>query len=496
MNQAVKDGYLLHAEPSAVDGIVVASTSLEELFRSDRIVASDGSLVFGNLNLPEYQRPYRWGGKQLERMLQDLRVFFPKDAGQQSAHSHDFYLGSIILHQVGGSDRRRGQLNIIDGQQRLTSMALLRFLQSSGKSAIDLQFSSPESQNRIRRNLAWLEAQDLPLVDFNRVNISLVVTRSEDDAYRFFETQNTSGVRLGGADIIKAFHLRSVPRAGQDAYARTWESLEELTPLVATLMKSRYWQKLKWRNVASDREPIAEREQIVEELAERTRADGRDVAYRPAQINHDGDGESWQAIKPGYGIRQPLSTGANAIRYVHHFHELQDRLLIKRDMPELASFYRYYDQLVVNAQGSMFLGRLYDCALLLYVNQFGTFQLLEASVWLFRTVFSLRLINEVSVREMGVQKFVRENPVLDWIASSFNHEQLMQYLRDYQYEFSDVGVQRNSIKSRFIKSVATTLKLHLPWEDMKEMTTDYDRQLRAALESFRPADESVRGDRR
>lgn len=61
MNQAVKDGYLLHAVPSAVDGIVVASTSLEELFRSDRIVASDGSLVFGNLNLPEYQRPYRWG---------------------------------------------------------------------------------------------------------------------------------------------------------------------------------------------------------------------------------------------------------------------------------------------------------------------------------------------------------------------------------------------------------------------------------------------------
>ena len=29
------------------------------------------------------------------------------------------------------------------------------------------------------------------------------------------------GVRLGGADIIKAFHLRSVPRADQDAYANS-----------------------------------------------------------------------------------------------------------------------------------------------------------------------------------------------------------------------------------------------------------------------------------
>lgn len=495
MNQAVREGYLLDVGSSLFDGIVVASTSLEELLRSEKIVASDGSTVFGKLNLPEYQRPYRWGSKQLERLLKDLRAFFPEDIGKQPVRSHDFYLGSIILHQVGGSDFRRGQLNIIDGQQRLTSMALLCFLQSSGRSNFDLQFSSPESQNRIRRNLAWLETQNLPQIDFKRVNVSLVVTRSEDDAYRFFETQNTSGVRLGGADIIKAFHLRSVPRTGQDAYARTWESLGELTPLVATLMKSRYWQSLKWRHVASDRDPVVEREQIVDELAERTLPDGRDVAYRPAQVNHDVVGESWQATRPGYAMRQPLGAGANTIRYVHHFHDLQDRLLTKRDVPELATFYHYYDHLVVKAQGSLFLGRLYDCALLLYVSQFGTAKLLEASLWIFRVVFSLRLINEVSVRELGVQKFVRENPVLDWIATSFNHEQLMQYLRDYQYKFSDVGIHGNTIKSRFLEVVIRSLKLRLSLEDVKEMGTDYDQQLQEAFDSICPTDIALHGGR-
>lgn len=495
MNQAVKEGNLLNVESSIPDGIVVASTSLEELFQSQKIVASDGSIVFGRLNLPEYQRPYRWSPKQLERLLKDLRAYFSEGKGEQLARSHDFYLGSIILHQVGGSEFRRGQLNIIDGQQRLTSMALLRFLQSSGKSDFDLQFSSPESQNRIRRNLAWLEEQSLPQIDFKRVNVSLVVTRSEDDAYRFFETQNTSGVRLGGADIIKAFHLRSVPRIDQEVYARAWESLGELTPLVATLMKSRYWQKLKWRNVASDREPVAEREQIVDELAERTGLDGRDVAYRPAQIHHDAVGESWQATKPGYAMRQPLSAGANSIRYVRHFHDLQDRLLIKRDVPELATFYHYYDHLVVKAQGSLFLVRLYDCALLLYVSQFGTSKLLEASLWIFRVVFSVRLINDVSVRELGVQKFVRENPVLDWIATSFNHEQLMQYLRDYQYKFSDVGIHGNTIKSRFLEVVIRSLKMQLSLEDVKEMGTDYDQQLQEAFDSICQANRTLHGGR-
>lgn len=485
MNQAVKDGYLLHVEPSVRDGIVVASTSLEALLQSTRILASDASVIYGKLKLPEYQRPYRWGPKQLERLLQDLRGFFPKDADEHVAPSHDFYLGSIILHQVGGSEQRRGELNIIDGQQRLASMALLHFMQSDGKALLDLEFSSPQSQNQIRRNLAWLATQKLPRVDFKRVNISLVVTRSEDDAYRFFETQNTSGVRLGGADIIKAFHLRSVPSAAQDTYARRWEALDEITPLVATLMKSRSWQSLKWRDVASDREPIAEREQIVEELAKRTMADGLNVAYRPARINHAVDGESWQATPPGYDMRQPLSAGVNTIGYVAYFHELQDRLLIKQDVPQLSAFYRYYQQLAIKAQGSVFLARLYDCALLLYVSRFGTAKLFEASLWLFRMVFSVRLFNKVSVREMGVQRFEREHSVLDRIAASFNHEQLMQHLRDYSYEFSPFGIEKaHTIKSRFVESVASTLHLSLPLGDAGQMPTAYDRQLRKALESL------------
>ncbi|QNT38581.1 DUF262 domain-containing protein [Pseudomonas asiatica] len=98
MNQAVSERSLAPQLPFDVEGIAVASTSLDNLFNGKRIPSSDGGVIFGRLHLPEYQRPYRWSEEQLGRLLDDLRSFFSSDAP-----AHDFYLGSIILHQEGAT---------------------------------------------------------------------------------------------------------------------------------------------------------------------------------------------------------------------------------------------------------------------------------------------------------------------------------------------------------------------------------------------------------
>ncbi|MFC4861215.1 hypothetical protein [Pseudomonas sp. GCM10023245] len=251
-------------------------------------------------------------------------------------------------------------------------------------------------------------------------------------------------------------------------------------------MKSRHWQALRWRNVSSDRDPGMERAEIVTELAERTLPGGPDIAYRPLRIRRDSASNVTQAFEAGYDMRQPLSTGINTIRYIEYFHKLQEVLLENGDKPDVSPFQYFYKRLALDAGGSVFLSRIYDCALLFYVNKFGTSQLLEGSLWLFRMVFSLRLINDVSVRENGAQAFVREHPVLDWIASSFNHSEVMEYLRNYKYSFSAEGLDRNSIKKRFIQSVAETLGLDLPWQDVQRMQIEYDLQLRSAIERLSP----------
>lgn len=69
----------------------VASASLLQLFAGPPM---DGS-PRGRLRLPEYQRPYRWTSEQVAQLAADLSHH------QEQPRGHDYYLGSLILHQGG-----------------------------------------------------------------------------------------------------------------------------------------------------------------------------------------------------------------------------------------------------------------------------------------------------------------------------------------------------------------------------------------------------------
>ena len=469
--------------------IVVASTSIAALLGGESILGSDDRYIKGRLNIPEYQRPYRWQVKHLQRLMNDLSEYFSPPA-DGTPLKHDFYLGSIIIHQSRPPRMRADFLNIIDGQQRLISLALLSYVQKQRNLAKGIELTSPESQAQALRNLRWLEKQSMPTVDFNRVNITLVVTRSEDDAYRFFETQNTGGIRLDGPSILKAHHLRGVPGQEQDTQARRWEAWGKLDDTMDSLMKARHWQRLKWRKLSSHRQPLKLREEIVEELAERTGL-GQDLAYRTARVSHIGASQSLH-IDSGYAMRQPLNTGTNAIHYFDYFHELRRAVLIRRDDISLEAFHQFYDKLIVQANGSVFLRKLFDCAVLLYVSQFGRQRLLEAGYWLFRVIFSPRLSNEKAVRESTAQSFVELNPVLDWIAYSYTHDELIETLQGFSYSIAE-RLDENGVKYRFVRTVQAYFSMSLN-EPGEALHTNFDVELKQAIsEMFKKRSSSLAG---
>jgi len=147
MDQAV----WMQSSTQTNQGIVVASCNLADLFSGKAIKASDGSVIKGQLHLPEYQRPYRWKRSEIERLLNDLKHYFEPDRDTKQL-CHKFYLGSVILHQNDGEHL----LNIIDGQQRITSMGLLSWcLNKDGGNhpAVNLEFHAPESQSQIYQNI-------------------------------------------------------------------------------------------------------------------------------------------------------------------------------------------------------------------------------------------------------------------------------------------------------------------------------------------------------
>jgi len=312
-----------------------------------------------------------------------------------------------------------------------------------------------------------------------------VVTRSEDDAYRFFETQNTGGVRLGGPDIIKAHHLRAIDRNKQNDFARKWEALGDLTPVVGTLVKGRYWQKLNNRNVPSHRQPHLVRSTIVSELGEST-GKGNDIAYGRFERTYLPDGgQIDKQAQQGYELRQPLNSGINTIHYFTYFEGLRHKYLsgnhklTQSDQP-IDHFYSFYQNLICKLEGCSFLKGLFDTALLIYISQFGEQQLDIAAKKLFRVIYSPRVSNQKAVRENSISAFVRDNPVLDWIAASYTHSMCFDYLDRFSFKTdpANLAADTNSVKKRFIFKVLKHFEIEVGSNlSQQDLASEYTAQL-------------------
>lgn len=89
--------------------IEVNKQSVETLLESGR---------FKPFVIPEYQRPYAWSDEQVETLFEDLWEFTAGSGGTENNGS--YFLGSIVSYENDD-----GEQEIIDGQQRITSLFLL-----------------------------------------------------------------------------------------------------------------------------------------------------------------------------------------------------------------------------------------------------------------------------------------------------------------------------------------------------------------------------------
>ena len=70
--------------------------------------------------IPDYQRPYAWEDSECQTLWEDLFAFaFPNDDCDAFKTDDEYFLGPIVTF------KNNGKLEIIDGQQRLTTLMLL-----------------------------------------------------------------------------------------------------------------------------------------------------------------------------------------------------------------------------------------------------------------------------------------------------------------------------------------------------------------------------------
>ena len=126
--------------------------------------------------IPEYQRPYAWGDDEIQTLFDDLWDFTSSPEGGSEGKS-TYFLGSIVAYE-----NENGEQEIIDGQQRITSLfLLLRAIYTTLKYA---SVKSKEAENFIKQiePAIWRTNKMTGEVDYSNILLESKVLNNEGNA--------------------------------------------------------------------------------------------------------------------------------------------------------------------------------------------------------------------------------------------------------------------------------------------------------------------------
>ena len=155
--------------------------------------------------IPEYQRPYAWGDDEIQTLFDDLWDFTSSPEGGSEGKS-TYFLGSVVAYE-----NESGEQEIIDGQQRITSLfLLLRAIYTTLKHA---SVKSKEAENFIKQiePAIWRTNKMTGEVDYSNILLESKVLNNEGNAI----LRNI--LQTGEAD----------PKA-TDNYSRNYRKFQEL----------------------------------------------------------------------------------------------------------------------------------------------------------------------------------------------------------------------------------------------------------------------------
>lgn len=246
----------------------------------------NGKTIFDtqdNYIIPLYQRAYAWGDDQLKQLIEDIN---------DVQVNKNYYIGSLIVA------RNKDYFEVIDGQQRLTSLFLLlsylgfnlnkklsfecrersnytlnnlhKFLDGTlANDDSDLNNIEPTITQGIKAIRDCLKEKKIIKEEFLKKLSQVILYRIEvpefTDLNRYFEIMNTRGEQLEQHDILKANLIGYLSNEkDRRIFSKIWDACSEMTGYVQmnfdkksreTIFK-KSWQELPSNNWC-DYEPIS-----------------------------------------------------------------------------------------------------------------------------------------------------------------------------------------------------------------------------------------------
>lgn len=372
-----------------------------------------------NLAIPEYQRPYSWNPSSTNTLFMDTYEAYRQRIGE-------YRLGSVILH------KKDENYNIVDGQQRITTLSILLYcLGDKGKGLLNEQYSSL-SANPIINNFELLTKKVSELQETERIGyksyllekctVVRIVTDEEQEAFQFFDSQNSRGKELAPHDLLKSYHLREMNN--EEEYLKTkiinsWENknqreLEEL--FKNYLFPLTQW--FKWKNgLGYSTEKISTFKGIkinnIYNYAIYQKASNLFVE----QMNNNGSVEilATKTLNQ-FQLTQPLIAGKRFFTYTLYYTDLLEKIRKK-----INEYHKEADEIPSKRSGDIYIKQLYESVLLFFADRFGI-DLITDSVMkqLYSWSYSLRLmmvaVYPETINKYASGKHERVNEGLDLFA--------------------------------------------------------------------------------
>ena len=192
--------------------------------------------------IPIYQRNYAWGDNEISSLLQDIKNACEKTKEQDK----NYYIGSLIVYR-----RENGGFEVIDGQQRLTTLTLI--MHHLGK--LSFRNVSFEHRDESEQALSNLNSEKLPsnfsqalkiikkvidewgnnkdeIVKFLLDKVEIIRTEVPEgtDLNHYFEIMNTRGEQLEKHEVLKARLMKKLSGdIEKSLFAKIWDACSDMS---------------------------------------------------------------------------------------------------------------------------------------------------------------------------------------------------------------------------------------------------------------------------
>lgn len=365
--------------------------NLEEIFNLD------------NLKIPYYQRPYVWNEKS-------ITILFNDTYNAYKSSQEEYRLGTIILHY----DKNENKLNIVDGQQRLISLALLLYnLDAESKSIEEKVNKIPllkEKVNDISKRYIKINNDKIEklissfnseekkkFLDYIKTNctFAVIITNDIAEAFQFFDSQNSRGKSLAPHDLLKAYHLREMNNLSEhekEEIVNQWENIDDKK--LKTLFADYLYPVIQWYKGKNGINYNSKKIDVFKGIKE-----NYEYNYSKYHLfsNRFVEISKHELLSMGYDLNinqfqltQPVIAGKHFFKYVLHYNNLLDEIINKVKNENLPD----------KRTGDKYIKQLYLCVLLFFADRFNTASLDENYMHImFKWSYALRLVMNSVYRE-------------------------------------------------------------------------------------------------